>query len=822
MKKILIVLSVFLISPLPLLAQVMMVEILPNTTDDANLEYIDIVNTGCESIDMGWYTLSDKVKSYVLPSPSVLESQMTYRVARPISRIELNNTNEELSLHDAGWVLLDSFTYATSTKWDVITILWTTFDDCLVDDAQDDVGGSTGDTITEEDTTETDGTGDTGVGNESEEAGSGSVDETWTGSITDDTSTDTSTGTIDDGMDEDTPPGEDQEVPEGGDQTGSGGTDVWSDDSSGGQWYEDSENDAIQTSDLLGQSGSLAPQILLYSDSDGDGYIDILEVLYDVYITGSVDADKILLYSNTWWLYETRVNTQTWYILDAEIEDNILRLFIEPSHYEKNTLTHNSTTTSDIRLKSSGGFGITSLSGELVGDFLLTTSFDAYKEVYARSAYETLWQEDATWAILSDSWGILEVVFPEIVPTIQNYTNTTLSGNTFVCRETPCRINLNFESIFTSIYPSSSYTCQVSYNWVTEDKCNPSQWTPTTRWGFDVFITHKATGQSVSRYFSIDWDIVTTTSTTNPYIPTSDQYPPIVFIKLNGTLTKKQIQIRDNELYCYTSTCALNFDGTGTYDPDGASMTYSWTDNGVVFATRKNPSIRDFSLGEHTVLFTATDASGKMTTEEYRVTVFGEMDIPDAIQTEFASTTITKSKTKSTKKLKPVQFFSPPELTVEKSSVPLSLKNGGYQCVTTAATCSINFALSWALSGIQYKIWYDSDMDPTWTTNPRSKAFVSWKHTLTLTAHYTREGAAIWQQVIPIEVIRVKKAAVAKKITTKTPAKATVSSKMEIIPTTYAADGSTTESRWDSIIYVLFLSVLLNVFFLRRRYTKTV
>ena len=213
------------------------------------------------------------------------------------------------------------------------------------------------------------------------------------------------------------------------------------------------------------------------------------------------------------------------------------------------------------------------------------------------------------------------------------------------------------------------------------------------------------------------------TSTTNSYIPTSDRYAPIASIRLNGTLTKKQIQISDNELYCYTSTCAVNFDGTGTYDPDGASMTYSWTDNGVVFATRKNPSVREFSLGEHTVVFAVTDASSKTTTEEYKITVFGEMDIPDEVQAEFPSTSTSKTRTTSTKKSKPIQLFSPPELVVEKSSVPLDIQDGGYRCVTTAATCNINFSLTGTLSGLQYKIWYDSDMDPTWTSNPRSRAF---------------------------------------------------------------------------------------------------
>ncbi|MFZ2256491.1 MAG: hypothetical protein WAW59_06520 [Patescibacteria group bacterium] len=81
-------------------------------------------------------------------------------------------------------------------------------------------------------------------------------------------------------------------------ETDSGATDGESGDSAG-QVDEDTETENIQTSNLLGKSGSLAPQILLYSDSDGDNRIDTLEVLYDIYITGSIDASKMLLYSNT-------------------------------------------------------------------------------------------------------------------------------------------------------------------------------------------------------------------------------------------------------------------------------------------------------------------------------------------------------------------------------------------------------------------------------------------------------------------------------------------------------------------------------------------
>lgn len=52
MKKAIVFLSIFFLSPLPLLAEVAIVEVFPNTDDDANMEYIDIANTGCESIDI--------------------------------------------------------------------------------------------------------------------------------------------------------------------------------------------------------------------------------------------------------------------------------------------------------------------------------------------------------------------------------------------------------------------------------------------------------------------------------------------------------------------------------------------------------------------------------------------------------------------------------------------------------------------------------------------------------------------------------------------------------------------------------------------------
>lgn len=810
MKKLILFLSIFFTSPLPLLAQVYISEVMPNTDDDANMEYIDIVNSGCESVDISGYQLADKEKSYTFAAGSMITSHETYRLTRPTSKIVLNNTSEELSLRDTGWTIVHTFTYASSMKWGVITVPWITLDTCVTDDGWETTEEST-------DTTE-----DTWTGTIEEDIPpSGSEEDwwdmaddsdiweeaTWTGDI-DEWVEETSTGALDEDG-EDISQDEDLGIQENEDDTSSWVTDGGSDNSSDGQWDED-----IQTSNLLGKSGSLAPQLLLYSDSDGDNRIDMLEVLYDIYITGSIDVSKISLYSNTGWLYEERVNTATGYILDAEIEDNILRLFLEPSHYEKNILIHNATTQSDIRLKSSDGFSITSLTWVLVEDFLLTSSFDAYREVYEKSKYESLWQEDEWgWVMDGNSWTTV-VSFPEIVPTIQNYTNTTLSGNVFICRETPCRLNLNFEPIFNSIYPSDSYGCQVSYNGTTEDKCNPSQWTPTSAWWVEVRIIHKATGQYRSQYFPVEWRIIQNQATVQN---TYDRSPPVNRIRLNGTLTKKQIQKSENHIICYTNTCSLNFDASDTYDPDGSSMTYTWSLSGKVFATKKNPTTQEFWLWEHIVEFTATDTSGKVSKSSYTVTVMGDAEVPD---TEVMVASEVSSVTNGTKKKRwAMNFFSPPELIIEKSSLGLSRIGNGYRCVSNSASCSVNFGLTWAIDGIYYRFSYSHDVAPLWSTNPRSKSFQTGKYTLKLSAHYEKDGEPIWQETIPIEIIRVKKAKTTKTSLSKTKTTSVEKSPsaIDIIPTAYADDGTTESSDSGLVFSLLFFSLLLNWFFLTRR-----
>ena len=169
-----------------------------------------------------------------------------------------------------------------------------------------------------------------------------------------------------------------------------------------------------------------------------------------------------------------------------------------------------------------------------------------------------------------------------------------------------------------------------------------------------------------------------------------------------------------------------------------------------------------------------------------------------------------------------MNFFSPPELIVEKSSVWFSKKDNWYRCVTMGASCSANFALTWVIDGLYYKFSYSHESAPLYSANPRSKSFKTWRYNLTLSAHYEKDAEAIWQESIPIEIIRVKKAPAAKKSKTTITAPAKSSSKIELIPQANAAGIIESDSSDKSIVFILFMSVVLNIFLLRKKPTNNV
>lgn len=107
--------------PAWLFARLEFFTIFPNTIDDANLEYIEIRNTGCESVSLSGMILEDaSKKQFIFSSGTVIESHNTMRVSRPTSKMILNNTDETLFLKNPDGSLIDQFSYTTSAKGVII------------------------------------------------------------------------------------------------------------------------------------------------------------------------------------------------------------------------------------------------------------------------------------------------------------------------------------------------------------------------------------------------------------------------------------------------------------------------------------------------------------------------------------------------------------------------------------------------------------------------------------------------------------------------------------------------------------------------------
>ena len=68
----------------------------------------------------------------------------------------------------------------------------------------------------------------------------------------------------------------------------------------------------------------------------------------------------------------------------------------------------------------------------------------------------------------------------------------------------------------------------------------------------------------------------------------------------------------------HTDTVAL--DGTGSSDPDGSIVNYSWRENGVEIASGPTPAVGPFAEGSHTITLTVTDDDGATDTDSLVIT----------------------------------------------------------------------------------------------------------------------------------------------------------------------------------------------------------
>ena len=74
----------------------------------------------------------------------------------------------------------------------------------------------------------------------------------------------------------------------------------------------------------------------------------------------------------------------------------------------------------------------------------------------------------------------------------------------------------------------------------------------------------------------------------------------------------------------------VTLDGSGSSDPEGGALTYTWSVDGVQAATGASPVIGPFAVGIHTVTLTVTDDHGATATDNMVVTVVNEAPVADA------------------------------------------------------------------------------------------------------------------------------------------------------------------------------------------------
>lgn len=356
-------------------------EVLPNTADDASLEYFALRNSACVPVTLSGYSVVDASgKSYALPDDTLFSTGSERKYFRPESKVTLNNENETLSLFDPFGSLVDSFSYPSSSKGVPVVRGGVSVPACAVpeaavpssEDAPDQTSGPSELPVESPDPVPPD---------------SEPLDDPVSDVPTDDPTTpseeipavpsetgDPASGTQEGALMEGSQTGSEISV-----STGS----VFPDSSDSGS------GPAVPTAAVPMPGGSAptspaltskaSPERLTLVDSNADGRFDWAEIRYSENLSGTADPNEYLLYSNTGGLYQNRVPTVAGYFSRAEISGTILRLAFSGTTLQKTAMRVDASTSSEFRIKSAAISSLrTSSSGLPVVALGLTTSFSGY------------------------------------------------------------------------------------------------------------------------------------------------------------------------------------------------------------------------------------------------------------------------------------------------------------------------------------------------------------------------------------------------------------------------------------------------------------
>ena len=844
MGRLFLAILLIILIPTEIFASVVFQSLLPNPAwDDTLGEYIEMRNTGCTSIDIWNYSLSDTSgKTYIIPSGTTISSHSSRKLPYSQTKIALNNTgNEWVYLKDPNNTLLDSYEYSGTQKDNIIITISFTDDACteevmITSSRSTEINTGTTETPVSTGATES-GIVDISTGATLEFSGSSTntgdifIWSPWSWGILTSTgsSGSTNTGTTSSGSTEinsalgslsgSTIPGEN-----------TGSTSTWTNTSP--------ENTPLSYI----ESGILLPLEMYYSDTDANKKIDTLEIFYPYSLTGKVNTWAISLYANTGWLFSSRINTLSGYISTATISGNTLILKLIEWDIEKEVLKINNTTNSDLRLKSSGNLGFQSLGWNIPEPFFLTSSFSDYKKVYKKVS------SSLSWISLSWSWntsgsgsmnieistGNAEVIFPLIFPTLQSPTNATFSGDIFICTTLDCRINLTLESIFSSGLLMRDFLCYFGTGEILtlDTDCNPNTFYFSSSGNLIIELVSKRHPAEKSRKSypileRVSYENLNSAPSTVILSTLIDRGRPIARIEIDGKWKEYYEQIGDYEMNCYTLTCSINFTAENSKDPEWSPIRWLWIYGPNDISTSRDPGSKKYGIWDHKIILRVIDSSGNYDEIYYVTHVLWPKPKSEKIKEEKISKIqkITKLisaeiiKKKKPKKIK-MLFFSPPDIvlqgrTAEKIN-PLS-----YSCkYKKKSVCSINFTLSWALRGYDYIWTIDGEEVYRWK-NPSSWKLSPWSHEATISSYYKWGTTSLHVSKFSIQVTteakkakkgKQKKSAIISKVKRNT----------SLIPEVNAENAendeySETSSPLWNIGFVLFMSGALLWYIMRRR-----
>ncbi len=705
------------IFPIMGFANLNIVELLPNPTwDDTLGEYIEIRNTGCESINMSGYHLYDASnKTYIFPSSTIVNSHENIRLPYSTTKIALNNSGiESVTLTDSGWVSLDNYTYNGTQQDNIIILIPTTDENCEIFSPIIIQSGSI--------------TMDSGSLNS---GGSNS----WiidTGSLIENNTGNTGTENTNSGV----------------------LLDSWS--TWTGIW--ESIGEISGTGDT--ETGSISATGSSYTGSTGTGWI-----FPDIFPTLQQPTNALF----SWGIFDCtgqspcRINVTF---------DPIFTGWLLARDYICEVITDSGsigTCNPNTLYFSTGGSFIFYLSKN--GDT------NQYREIRFSVIYNLT--NDSSWVINATSWSISGswntsttnsgVTFPDIIPVFQNYTNTTNSWDTLSCTTNPCRVNFTLDPIFTGAYRSHDYACEIHYGTGMYD-CNPPQLYMIGTGSILIEIIHRSTGQKISKELHIMESIITpmvrnisNSVTSNSSIDTN---PPILILDYDGKLKSYHEQIWDYEMNCYTSTCTINLSAERSYDPDWSDIRFLWYYWPGDIKISKDPGERKYWLGDHEIWLRVIDTTGNVASIRYHIHVLGEREedkkekINKKYTTKDSQVKNQLTRPRKQKKPKKIVFFDPPNILLQNSKFIET--DNQYTCFTTTKNCSLNLEITGTQKWIIYTWIYD-DGEVITSSNPRSKSFAPGIHTVQLIAGYSSD-MPIWTRDIIVKVTKIWKMKKSKKI----------------------------------------------------------